>query len=630
MAEPKPESAVWSLVAPGAALVAVPASEASFVLEDLRAGPRGSLEVLIRRASGSGRVTASVSRGAGGRLRGTHVSLGYASDIPGLDGAQRSELSLLFGVLLAAADAWVAERDTEPGDLIASLGLRGTLPFNIGGLRRLLGEGFAPGSELPYGYTVSAIYPSSHLGSDQHQSPELVLELRHASEPQLRIQLGPRAHDREAFVRSRHFNVSYLGDASSQGAQQLLTWFSLWLRLRDGAELAPVFGGSLGEEQFAALTAGVALGALRAGEPVLDLGGADGDAAAQASHGAATTQGAHGHLSGRRGAEEPRLNLAIDAECDQACAFCSVKQLSPSWGSGTDAQFDRLRIDLESNARAGVRRLRLNGYDPLAFSRVFELLILARELGYTRVDVFSPCTRLADAEFANRLLDCLPPDRHFYVPVYGHHAALHDAVVGSRGSFERVVRALEFLAARLEPEQLFITSVVVKQNVSSLRELTAWSARFTPNFHVQMPYPSSESPSDNYRASVASFVEVANATVGVPPVFVHGVPPCVYWQAAKRAGIAPHARVELDLPRRPLPGREYLKASYRHRALPVQQSAFVAAAVDCPHREECVLSVRCSGEILHSYADEKGISELVPLSLRDLLDECDASELRPD
>src|SRR5690606_34674570 len=139
------------------------------------------------------------------------------------------------------------------------------------------------------------------------------------------------------------------------------------------------------------------------------------------------------------------------------------------------ARHERLLLDLRSNAEAGVRRVRLNGYDPLTYPRLIELAAAVRDLGYEEVLVFSPCTELADEARLDALLAALPPGPSFHVPVYGPRAEIHDRVVGRPGAFERVARALEHLRARLPREHVVITTVAVEDNLAHLLELRRWA-----------------------------------------------------------------------------------------------------------------------------------------------------------
>jgi MoaA/NifB/PqqE/SkfB family radical SAM enzyme len=310
------------------------------------------------------------------------------------------------------------------------------------------------------------------------------------------------------------------------------------------------------------------------------------------------------------------LNLAVNTECAQACQFCSVLEVSPAWTK--DLRFERLLLDLRSNAEAGVRRVRLNGYDPLTHPRVLELAHAVKQLGYAEVMVFSPCTVLADADFLDALLEALPPAPAFHVPVYGPTAEVHDRVVGRAGSFERVARALELLGERLPRENLVVTSVAVRDNVAHLLELRRWALQRAIRFHVQTPYPSSESPSDRYHTSVARLRDIAAETMREgESVIVNGVPPCVYFARGEALGIDPKSWLRDE--QRPLPGREYVAGAFSHRALVVQHSVSVPPAVACPHREECALATACPREVLRAYADTHGLDELEPVRLSALL-----------
>ena len=152
------------------------------------------------------------------------------------------------------------------------------------------------------------------------------------------------------------------------------------------------------------------------------------------------------------------LNLAIDAaQREQSCTFCSIKETAPAEDGG-DRALARLLADLVSNRQRGVRKVRINGYDPLGFSRIVELLRRTKDLGYTEAHGFPPCTRLSDSAFCNEMLDSLPDVKRFHVPLYSTRADVHDRIVGRMGAFDLVMRALDNLLARLAPRDVWISA----------------------------------------------------------------------------------------------------------------------------------------------------------------------------
>lgn len=557
---------------------------AGFELDDLRVR-EGDIVVSLRRKTDDGRVELVVGAqdAPGAVWRGARCAVRYSTRLASVSPAEREELRALIHTFGAATERWlIAHPDASAGDLPKAFSL-GTerIAFTPEGALELLG--LRLDASLPGGWRLAGIYPSSMISESEAAHLSLVLELAHPSDGTLRVELGARNDAARAFARSAHLDLSYLTLGSSPPASvaPAMRLLGLLLRLRDTDEV---------EIEFVSATSAA---------PLLPPSSAP----------LALAPGAP------KSAEW--LNLAVNTPCAQACQFCSVLEVSPAWTK--DLRFERLLLDLRSNAAAGVRRVRLNGYDPLTHPRVLELAHAVRQLGYAEVMVFSPCTTLADVDFLDALLEALPPAPSFHVPVYGPTAEVHDRVVGRAGAFERVARALELLGERLPREHLVITSVAVKDNLAHLLELRRWALERAIRFHVQTPYPSSESPSDRYHTSAARFRDIAAETLraGCESVIVNGVPPCVYFERGEALGIEPKSWLTDE--QRPLPGREYVGGAFSHRALVVQHSVSVPPAVACPHERECALATACPREVLRSYADLHGLDELTPVRLRSLL-----------
>lgn len=548
----------------------------------VRAEGRDAVIFELEQPGGAGRIRATIGPiGPRAVLVGRHVGLRYEAQRTDLDAVYRRELAALFEAFVRMGDAFL---DMHPeGPLSACLErwrspLR-RLDFTPAGLLALLG--IAPGAELPGGHRLDAVFPSSLRAEGTDDRMRLDVALEHPTHGTLLLQIGP-ASDQHALGRSHHFSVSYLtrGKTLSPEARAAAAFVALLLELRDPPDL---------EVSFPASTADLAELSRQLPAPPAD---------------------------------DEVLNLALDAECGQACSFCSVTRISAPWSdTDADTRLDAILGTLRSHAERGVKRVRLNGYDPLAYPRILEVAAEMRRLGYERVDAFSPCTRLADDALLDALLSALPAGVWFYVPVYGCTAAIHDRVVGRAGAFDRVCAALDRLVERVPRERILACAVVVRDNVEALGELRSWLARrYAIELRAQTPYPSSESPHDAFRTSVERFERiVAVAASCDPPLHVHGVPPCVAWRGAIAAGRAPERSIRCTAEPPRVPGREYLSKRIRHRALRVQHSAFVAAAVACPHQHKCALKPACAGEVLAGYAEVYGLSELQPVGLAELL-----------
>ena len=478
----------------------------------------------------------------------------------------------------------------HPGQTIAEALGRGRETgkwiFGRESLRAMLSPEVVEGAVVADGFSLCDVYPSSYLQTSHGELLELVLDFRRESDGRrLLLVVGRRDDSKPAFVTTAHFSVSHLSlgaiDPGGADAVRSLVGFLLQLRDHDGLDVV-----------FPDVIADVAPSLLP--EPT----------AAQDR-------------------PDEVLNLAIDAECGQSCVFCSIKETAPA-NDGGDRVLSRLFADLVSNRQRGVRKVRINGYDPLGFSRIVELLRRTKDLGYTEAHVFSPCTRMADSAFCRDIIDSMPEAKRFHVPLYSIRREVHDRIVGRTGAFDLVMQAIDNLLEHVEPQELWILHVVTKDALLELDDLAYFAFSRGLSFHPHAPYPSFESRADRYFSSAPRMTDVAEALV--KPLVrgyrltVQGVVPCVVFQRMKTERIP--LRVWFDVPEQkpPLPGTEYRDERFRHRAEQAGHAAFHASAVRCPHESECVLASACPGEVLRSYVELYGLDELRSVSLRDVVE----------
>ncbi|MBX3273558.1 MAG: radical SAM protein [Sandaracinaceae bacterium] len=317
----------------------------------------------------------------------------------------------------------------------------------------------------------------------------------------------------------------------------------------------------------------------------------------------------------------PVLNLAVDADCGQACAFCSVKEYQPPSDGGAEERA-RLERELALARRAGAREVRLNGIDPLAFSEVLPLVASMRAQGFERLTVLSTGRRFADAAFARRLVAAAPAALTVVVPLYGLDAQTHDRVTGRPGAFDEVRRAIDVLQDVLTPPgALVLSTVVVRDNVDELPRLLAHADALGVPMHVHLPYPMTQSPHDRWRdaalaeADVLARVLAVSASERVRRELAHLVAhPCLLLREEQARGLPLLSLREVGAPRH-LHGTEYRSLAFVHVGSdPTGEPAFAAATVPCPHLTACALAPACAGEQYALYVDRYGWAELAPIS----------------
>jgi hypothetical protein len=494
---------------------------------------------------------------------------------------RQSEASALVRAIAGGIDARVA---AQPELSLAEALGRDATPRSVRFSRQLvldmLGPDWQPGAKLPGDWLMHDVFPASQLR--QTAALTLAVELRHQDGRRLVLLVGQTDH-RPVLAKTVHFDLEHLtlgADPGPDGAA-LLTLLCFALQLRDHAGLTVTFP-SVAED----------VAALPAPEPVA-------------------------HISGRA------VNLAIPADCGQACAFCSALAALPPQDGGA-LKFSQLNQELRQARESGAGIVRFNGYDPLAFSRILDVMAYAVELGYVQAEIWSPCTRLAEPKFRAEVLRALPIATRFFVPLYGGSAEKHDAYVGRPGAFAQIRAAILGLQAERGADVVQMTSVLTRQNLHELVAMQSLCRDWGVPLTLHLPFPTSESMDDRYFTEAVPFSELADrlAEAWARHRFrpeVAGLPPCVLLPKMRDKGARVRDWLSLEISRHQ-PAGAYRDEKYQHSADGLgSQDTRVAPVVPCPRAGECAMAVACSREVLRYYAERFGLAELVPVGLGDVL-----------
>jgi molybdenum cofactor biosynthesis enzyme MoaA len=459
------------------------------------------------------------------------------------------------------------------------------------------------------GWALSDIYPTSQMKSLKADEPQLILDFRNSrTQKRILFTISERHPDSYAHAMSAHLTFTPLfGFGDISGTESLQAFLAFMMQLHDHDKLTWTFPAELEIVVAPRL-------------PVLT---------------AAQVQNPQMLLSD--GSELPIgnasdvLNLSIISECSQSCAFCSVKETQPAVDGGDDT-FNRLTADLLANRRRGMKKVRFNGYDPLSYSRIVDVMKFATGLGYETAQIFSPCTMLADRAFCEAVVAAAPADTNFFIPVYSMDAAKHDKVVGRPGAFDLIMKALEHLLDLVGPGRIDFLSVIMQHNYKDIADIFAFARKNHISYHAHVPYPSMESRADNYYASAGRQTDIVEAVAGglvkVLPrtswqlanaVYktLEGVAPCIVFREMNKLKVPPTGWYEEADDKPNLPGTEYRDEKFSHRD---GDEAFSAVSLPCPHARSCALAPACTKEILRGYADIYGVEEFRAVTVRQLVD----------
>ncbi len=173
-------------------------------------------------------------------------------------------------------------------------------------------------------------------------------------------------------------------------------------------------------------------------------------------------------------AQERRQWVRLTDDCNNRCMFC----LDPHAHLGRVRPDDEIRRAIIEGRRRGATRLILSGGEPTLHPRFLDFARLGKRAGYRRVQTVTNGRMFAYPAFlaaaAASGLDELTFSLH------GHHAKLHDALVGVRGAFEQTTTGLR---AALASGRFIVNvdTVINKQNVRHLPEMLetflSWGVR---------------------------------------------------------------------------------------------------------------------------------------------------------
>jgi hypothetical protein len=317
------------------------------------------------------------------------------------------------------------------------------------------------------------------------------------------------------------------------------------------------------------------------------------------------------------------LNLNFESDCGQACSFCPIKSFAEPRDGGDEALV-ALLAEVRAAARRGLRRSRINGVDPLRFSKILEVIEALRAEGFAHLDVLGPNRRFADPSFRHAFLQRAPRQVRVVMPLYGVSEAVHDRVTGAPGSQAEALAAMAALVRDLGSDSVALSTVITAENVDEFAAIVDFALGRGLSLWPQLPYPLRNTRSGAYPRVALRESEIVSrvlAGIGSVPKRSHEAVlralamairhPCVLHRAQLATGV-PVFDAARALPRQALAG---VAQSDRHKGhddgARRSLTPLNVTASPCPAASRCGLHERCAGEHYDLYAELFGVDEFV-------------------
>lgn len=154
------------------------------------------------------------------------------------------------------------------------------------------------------------------------------------------------------------------------------------------------------------------------------------------------------------------LQLVLDMRCNAACYLCGAWPFRPNL-STLDA-LDRLRRAREKN----IDEVLISGGEVTLRSDLFDIILEAKKLGYSEIVVFTNARKLADSDYAKRLI-CSGATA-LSSTLYGASPQVHEAISCTRGSFADTIAGIGLVRNRWPHFPLSVNCVIARENFHDL------------------------------------------------------------------------------------------------------------------------------------------------------------------
>ncbi|MFQ5620277.1 MAG: radical SAM protein [Candidatus Nanoarchaeia archaeon] len=158
--------------------------------------------------------------------------------------------------------------------------------------------------------------------------------------------------------------------------------------------------------------------------------------------------------------------VILEPECSNLCLFCGKFPKVDS--KELERQELNVKKNLEEFKGRGIENVEISGGDPIEYPKIIDLMNDIKAMGFKEIRLSTHGRKLSDQNFLQEFIKsgCT----QVKIPIYGHTAEIHDAVVRSKGSFEETITGIKAL---VEQSSMLVHAgtLIMQQNKGHLIEL---------------------------------------------------------------------------------------------------------------------------------------------------------------
>jgi MoaA/NifB/PqqE/SkfB family radical SAM enzyme len=161
------------------------------------------------------------------------------------------------------------------------------------------------------------------------------------------------------------------------------------------------------------------------------------------------------------------VSITMEFRCNLRCVHCMIEGTMHRLKPSNDENFEAvLQIQREEKKWDG---LILTGSEITLLRTLPDLAKKARHAGFKHIRIQTHGMHLSRVDYVNRLIDAGIDE--FFISVAGHDAKTHDEITEVKGSFDRMMRGIEYLDSKNDPVKIITNTVVTRLSYRSLSEI---------------------------------------------------------------------------------------------------------------------------------------------------------------
>lgn len=194
------------------------------------------------------------------------------------------------------------------------------------------------------------------------------------------------------------------------------------------------------------------------------------------------------------------LNLTIDTKYNQHYIFYSIKSFIKPKNNNIN-KLTHIHQLIQTTHLQNIQHLKLNNIDPITYSQILNITKKTQNLKYSQMTIYTTNHHFTNQNFTQKFLNTKPHKTHIIIPLYNINPKIHNTITRTPGSHINIMCTIKTLLNINNPEQLTISTMIIKQNINKITQITTFTKNQKITLETHLPYPIQQNIHNPYQKS---------------------------------------------------------------------------------------------------------------------------------